>query len=783
MPLIDLNGLGHFKDRENAMIAEDFSASKAYAAGDYCYYNGTLYKFKTAHAAGAWTTSDVEAAKLAGDVSSLKESLTQDYQSVSVQFESVAGEWINTDGFPASENGYARTDYIDCNGWYSFRLSGATNSNNRFYAFYDASKNPITTRQNASYDADISVNGLAKYVIYASSTYNISQVTITAKVPTRLSKIETKVNDLVSDIVSFIPQNSIGQEKLSFAELQADNIFNYEDSNVVFPGYWYYATTIGSTVQLDQNSTTLSSYHAMKIPCPELDKITLNYVPASSSGKLFWIGAVDADMKLISYVQANTALPYTFTVPVGTKYILLSMQIAPSNANTYLPYLVVGKGSTANVYYPYSKPTYLLSDVKIESDNNGLLKLPDSYDLVVGDTFQLFYKGIIDTTRSDLYDVQVICDKGEALERFYEITPTTAETLTLTVKLFNAEHELIEVKDVSLIVNAKASSPVSQKNVLCVGDSLTVSGAWVKELKRRLTGNGGTPSGDNLSNINFIGTCSADGTNYEGYGGWTFYSYNTANVNSESKVITCTHDKDEEDQHSIYKDGTNNNWKLETIESGSIKIIAVTGDGSTFPSTGTLTWVSGGVHHSNIVYTASQNAPGNPFWNSSANKVDFENYANNLGVSSIDYVLVLLGWNDASSSSTNYKQNAQTFIDNVHADFPDAKIVLMGIQIPARDGLATNYGASGTYADYAKLVDYVFALDSWYVDIVNNNTNVSSFNLSGQFDTEYNMPTKIVQVNSRNSETINRQSNGIHPATSGQYQIADAAYRCMTGLL
>lgn len=77
MPLIDLNGLGHFKDKENAMIAEDFSASKAYAAGDYCYYNGTLYKFKTAHAAGAWTIADVEAAKLAHDVSDLKTAITE----------------------------------------------------------------------------------------------------------------------------------------------------------------------------------------------------------------------------------------------------------------------------------------------------------------------------------------------------------------------------------------------------------------------------------------------------------------------------------------------------------------------------------------------------------------------------------------------------------------------------------------------------------------------------------------------------------------------------------
>lgn len=91
MPLIDLNGLGHFKDKENAMIAEDFSASKAYAAGDYCYYNGTLYKFKTAHAAGAWTIADVEAAKLAHDVSDLKESIHDIYDGVLSSGEKVNG--------------------------------------------------------------------------------------------------------------------------------------------------------------------------------------------------------------------------------------------------------------------------------------------------------------------------------------------------------------------------------------------------------------------------------------------------------------------------------------------------------------------------------------------------------------------------------------------------------------------------------------------------------------------------------------------------------------------
>ena len=104
MPLIDLNGLGHFKDRENAMIAENFAATKDYAAGDYCYFNGTLKKFKTAHAAGAWIGTDAEDAKLAGDVSSLKESInnnileedSSNHVWVQGAFNRISGNAINT---------------------------------------------------------------------------------------------------------------------------------------------------------------------------------------------------------------------------------------------------------------------------------------------------------------------------------------------------------------------------------------------------------------------------------------------------------------------------------------------------------------------------------------------------------------------------------------------------------------------------------------------------------------------------------------------------------------
>ena len=76
MPLIDLNGLGYFKDKENAMIADTYSSSKTYAVGDYVYYSGTLYKCTTAiSTAEEWTSGHWTAAKLANDVSPLKNAI------------------------------------------------------------------------------------------------------------------------------------------------------------------------------------------------------------------------------------------------------------------------------------------------------------------------------------------------------------------------------------------------------------------------------------------------------------------------------------------------------------------------------------------------------------------------------------------------------------------------------------------------------------------------------------------------------------------------------------
>ena len=163
--------------------------------------------------------------------------------------------------------------------------------------------------------------------------------------------------------------------------------------------------------------------------------------------------------------------------------------------------------------------------------NTVKVSLPESYALVVGDTFELFYKGVIQAKDPYVYDIKVSCDMGKAMERKYVVTPTSdnigEHMLTVTVRDNNGN--VLGESSTKLVVKNKATSPTTNKNILCVGDSLTAGGQWVSEVKRRLTGSGGSPNGDNISRVSFIGKKTANGAQFEAKGGWTLANYNQAN--------------------------------------------------------------------------------------------------------------------------------------------------------------------------------------------------------------------------------------------------------------
>lgn len=55
---VDVAGIEAEIQAVSDMIAGEFDATTAYAAGDVVVYDGDLYKFTAAHAAGAWSGSD-----------------------------------------------------------------------------------------------------------------------------------------------------------------------------------------------------------------------------------------------------------------------------------------------------------------------------------------------------------------------------------------------------------------------------------------------------------------------------------------------------------------------------------------------------------------------------------------------------------------------------------------------------------------------------------------------------------------------------------------------------
>lgn len=497
----------------------------------------------------------------------------------------------------------------------------------------------------------------------------------------------------------------------------------------------------------------------------------------------------DENKVFISSISSyNSQTPQSFTTPANCKYLLINLEsVAAANTNVQLE-----EGASATSYKDYNKEQFYMENLLVSSSNvrntNSIIKCDSKYNLVVGDTFELFYKGILNVYNYESYNVLCKCNIGNCFSRKFSIeniAQSAVGTHELTIEVYDNNEILLDAKKISLVVHNKTTSPANQKVILCMGDSLSAGGQWIDEFSRRLTTTttqtsyGQTaPQGLGLSNITFIGKkTSVSGVRYEGYGGWTFGSYLSTSTPTMYWVVAENNGKTESDQESIWQDANGVQWQLETIEANRLKFKKYSGSG-VMPSSGTLTWVSGGVNTNSITFTSSSIAEGNPFVYNG--QIDFSSYCQDMNVQTIDEVYILLGWNNAVKTIPDMT-NCKTFIGLLKDFNPNIKIILIGLQIPSLDGCGVNYGAKSIYAQYMTLVNYVHNLDSAYKEVANEYENVYTINLSGQFDTEYNMPSVATNPNFRNTTQIQMQNNGVHPSNSGYYQIADVAYRWFNG--
>lgn len=412
------------------------------------------------------------------------------------------------------------------------------------------------------------------------------------------------------------------------------------------------------------------------------------------------------------------------------------------------------------------------------------------YDLVVGDTFQLFYRGIVEAVNPFVYDILSICEVGRNFPRYYEYTPEEVGEYPLTVSVYDNEKKLLAKGETLLCVHEVKKSPNRKINILCVGDSLTADGEWVCETHRRLTANGGEPKGLGLSGFRFIGTCIKDKVGYEGYGGWQWTNYLQTSDNAKTSVwIECKHKKDVCDQHSVWKDEHGNLWTLETIEKNCLKLNRTKQHSGKIPSPkSTLQHYKNAENTDDILVTNAYTEIVNPFLNTATSQVDFKAYCSKNGFESIDAVYFLLTWNGLNNEDCNMEEHCRQLVlqgkqlvDILHLQYPKAKVKIMGLQIPSvNGGTGANYGATLPYCDDYGLTKFVMEVNRLYEawTFEKEYCDFTEFiQISGQFDSDYNMPATEKKVNTRSQKTETIGSNGVHPLPEGYLQIADAVFR------
>lgn len=423
------------------------------------------------------------------------------------------------------------------------------------------------------------------------------------------------------------------------------------------------------------------------------------------------------------------------------------------------------------------------------------LYLAKKYTLVVGDRFELFYRGIIRLFNPYQYYILVKAPFGNPFPRYYTYTPTLKDLgfHKLTIQLIDNDNNIIEEATTTLHV-VEPHKPSKKVNILCFGDSLTVNGVWPKEGYRRICEEGGTPQGLNYGDIlNFMGTCITEEGHkkigYEGYGGWTWKSYiSNDHIGLSSSVwIYAKHNKDESDQHSVWE-SNGHLWILETIENNRLKFKRGPNNISMVSNLGSvLMHVNNAIHQDDIVIENSMYEKVNPFWSKEKNTIDFKEYITKNNFEIPDLVYILLTWNGLylpyNHDFRHHLDPAREILRSIHQSFPNARVRLMGIQIcSVNGGIASNYGAHGPYSDTFGTISSAF----FYNEQLENLSYEDEFkdfvayvDTKAQFDSEYNMPSTQINVNARCSVTESIGTNGVHPTINGYLQIGDVFYRML----
>lgn len=291
------------------VIADDFSTSKAYSAGDYVLYSGSLYVFTSAHAAGAWNASHVSAVKLANETSALKSAIT--YGGLLLSQSNLEQGSYNSAGATTSSDTRVRTKgFIPVEKGGVIRFVPGTITSNIFYGKFNSNKSFIADGP-AWGDSDISIDWDGYVILvfkngtntaFAPADYDATTVIMTAS-EAKNSHTKTVMEGLIK---------------------QSENI-------AWITGYYF-----------NKNSGEISAESGYKYCAVDVSELVGGRVEGATScapNSQIGIGFTDENNSFITgYASTNSGqwlFTYDVAIPQNAKYFYISCRIATESMFSY----------------------------------------------------------------------------------------------------------------------------------------------------------------------------------------------------------------------------------------------------------------------------------------------------------------------------------------------------------------------------------------------------------------------------------------------------------------
>lgn len=514
----------------------------------------------------------------------------------------------------------------------------------------------------------------------------------------------------------------------------------------------------------------------------EIGRVSFSFPTIENiENKNLWIGfSTNGKCDLYQSTRVRTtASPFRYTTYPRTDGKKFVEQSLPASYPTItLPCINFYRDYSVHYIREDALPKKIIANVF----PNPSLVLPSKVWLYPNSQYNIFTKNVLIPDFGDNitnYRLNYEGSLGQQFERGFRINNVGVSlNSTITLNLMKGRN-IIQTKTHNLLSSSTSNGTGVNRKVLVIGDSTVDGGDIHIPLKSIFDAD--------AMDLTFIGTRGTTGLMHEGRGGWTlndYYGFGRKLYSVPVSGISVA-----PSIGSVYKQSAGNNFKVVevNITSGTGYFKVEMESGSVDLSTnGTLTKQSGS-GDSTINYTGSTIDSANPFYNASTGKFDIAKYLTNSSqsLSASDWVFFQLGINDMFSFTT--KENASLKVDEIitQLNFILGNInsynssIRIGIVIPFppanQDAFGSNYSL-GQLSELYKTTG-LLELQKRLIDTYDNDTQraLNRFLVSAHLnlDTDYNFPSSSVAVNSRNTTTISMQSNGVHPDTTGNAQIAD----------